>query len=641
MTEPSRADILALLAPHVDAVFYRARNPDVAASGADPVAHYAATGWREGRDPSPWFDSDAYLDANPDIRAAGLNPLLHYLRTGRLEGRAVFRPDGGRRRMLDALERPQAITWVDAAPAGASRLEAHEIAAALRPALAAVRGFVLALSHDDYTRVSGGVQAVIADEQRKYRGARHCYLHLAPVRAGPALAETGCDLLLTLDGATLGTAPVVAIVAALRASALPLARSLVVHALMGHAPEDVAALAACLAADRRVFWAHDYFAACEGYTLLRNDLAYCGAPPADSMACRICRHGDRRPRHVARLRALFDAIGFEVAAPSQVALDLWRRAAALPVRQARVQPHCRIVAGTPIVPPPERALRVAFVGLPVAHKGWPLFLSLVQANAGRDDVAFHHVADAAALRPQAGLTGIAASVRPDQPDAMVRAVRTAGIDIVLVLSPWPETFSLVTHEALAAGADVLALAASGNAATVVQASARGAVLADGAALLRLFEGGRLPVRSARATGALLWSGTTATLGAAPAPAQIQAPDLAFLFDDGPAEASLRDGLHRLAVPPGSREMRILSRATAPADVTPHSTDRRRLGIAVARLALDGTALAAHDPRLLAGWHRDALLWTDGDARLCVEGAREVSLVVSASAIHWRVVGSGP
>jgi len=41
---------------------------------------------------------------------------------------------------------------------------------------------------------------------------------------------------------------------------------------------------------------------------------------------------------------------------------------------------------------------------------------------------------------------------------MVAALAEHAIDLVVLLSPWPETFSYVMHEALAAGADVVALA---------------------------------------------------------------------------------------------------------------------------------------------------------------------------------------
>lgn len=70
-----------------DAEFYRRANPDVAATGADPLTHYLQIGWAEGRNPSPLFDNDWYFEQNPDVAKAGLNPLLHYLSAGASEGR--------------------------------------------------------------------------------------------------------------------------------------------------------------------------------------------------------------------------------------------------------------------------------------------------------------------------------------------------------------------------------------------------------------------------------------------------------------------------------------------------------------------------------------------------------------------------
>lgn len=80
--------LAAQLAAVFDAAFYRRANPDVARSGADPLAHFLEVGWAEGRDPCAVFDTDWYLDCNPDVAAAGLNPLAHYLASGGQEGRA-------------------------------------------------------------------------------------------------------------------------------------------------------------------------------------------------------------------------------------------------------------------------------------------------------------------------------------------------------------------------------------------------------------------------------------------------------------------------------------------------------------------------------------------------------------------------
>lgn len=76
-----------------DTDWYLAHNPDVAAAvatgGIDALTHYAQYGWKEGRDPSRFFDTSLYLTENPDVAAAGINPLLHYLAFGYTEGRAL------------------------------------------------------------------------------------------------------------------------------------------------------------------------------------------------------------------------------------------------------------------------------------------------------------------------------------------------------------------------------------------------------------------------------------------------------------------------------------------------------------------------------------------------------------------------
>lgn len=72
-----------------DPAYYLRRNPDVAAAGADPLLHYKASGWREGRNPSAAFDGNAYLRAYPDVAGAGANPLFHYILHGQAEGREI------------------------------------------------------------------------------------------------------------------------------------------------------------------------------------------------------------------------------------------------------------------------------------------------------------------------------------------------------------------------------------------------------------------------------------------------------------------------------------------------------------------------------------------------------------------------
>lgn len=107
-----------------DAQFYLSHNPDVAAAGADPLRHYAAFGWKEGRDPSPLFSTNAYLSAYPDVAKVGVNPLVHYVRFGQAEGRQVRSSVPAAAAAAPAPATPAAA----AAPAGTAILDCYNTA---------------------------------------------------------------------------------------------------------------------------------------------------------------------------------------------------------------------------------------------------------------------------------------------------------------------------------------------------------------------------------------------------------------------------------------------------------------------------------------------------------------------------------
>lgn len=89
MAGEATPDDMRLLAIAVDADFYRQAHHDLTYAELNPPLHYGVSGWREGRDPVPWFSTNAYLELNPDVAAAGANPFVHYLRRGFREGRAI------------------------------------------------------------------------------------------------------------------------------------------------------------------------------------------------------------------------------------------------------------------------------------------------------------------------------------------------------------------------------------------------------------------------------------------------------------------------------------------------------------------------------------------------------------------------
>jgi hypothetical protein len=82
---------------------------------------------------------------------------------------------------------------------------------------------------------------------------------------------------------------------------------------------------------------------------------------------------------------------------------------------------------------------------------------------------------------------------------------------------------------------------------------------------------------------------------------------------------------------------LRSRAWTPAEMQPDSDDTRRLGVAVARLLLDGRLVALDSPALAAGWHAPEAdgRWTDGAAGIPVAGVRCLAFDVAMAGRYWR------
>ncbi len=643
---------MQLLAEHFDPAFYLSRYEDVRAAGGDPALHYALAGWREGRRPNAWFDTAYYLASNRDVAQAAVNPLWHFLVQGRAEGRAAARPASLQRDRLDRVRTASQAGARHAAPRDATALDAEAVRRHVALACLGARGLALSASHDRYDAILGGTQLLVADEQAKFNGARVAYLHLSPVVARVTLAPLDADssVQLVLDGRMLGVARYEAVAAALAAIELApeAARILVVHCLLGHDERGLAAAAAALETTVNLFWVHDFSSLCEGLHLLRDDIAGCGAPPPASLACRVCIHGDSRGGHRERMLWLFGTLAFHVVAPSRSALDLWRRGAGLPHLSARVHAHCRL-----FLPPRRRtadgeAIRVGFVGFAVYHKGWPLFERL--AEAGGSECRFSHFADAEHLTSHPGIEPVAVRVAPNNRLAMTQALAAHGIDIALVLSPWPETFCFVAYEAMAAGAAVIALTGSGNVADLVRLTGRGVVVASfDEALALLRDGGVRALADAasqeHSPGGLVHCGTSATLDLnldATEPQPLEAlltgdPDLALIAGGAVVRPTLHDGVYRFALPPGCDPGRLVSRSYVPALMYVGSTDHRRLGVAVAALALDGVTVPPGGPGRRIGWHapEHGWQWTDGDAGLALAGAAELSVTLLPMAAYWR------
>ena len=82
-THPGEHADLIQLSGLFDAEWYREEYPDAEELG-EPLAHFCASGWREGRRPNPYFDPEWYASTYLSEREGEINPLVHYIQEGEL-----------------------------------------------------------------------------------------------------------------------------------------------------------------------------------------------------------------------------------------------------------------------------------------------------------------------------------------------------------------------------------------------------------------------------------------------------------------------------------------------------------------------------------------------------------------------------
>ncbi|MGV6847915.1 MAG: hypothetical protein ACWA5A_05990 [Marinibacterium sp.] len=493
-----------------DAGFYLARYPDVAKAGVDPLIHYAEHGWKEGRDPNPDFSTTYYLSANPDIEAAGCVPFWHYCAVGRGEGRYPRHPGGHR---VEALFRQvpldeQVKHWRGGRTVPDDLADVEAVLAGIRAAQAGRDTLILSVSHDNYRANPGGIQICIQREEDLAPARGAVYLNLHPALPMPRLADPDTDPVveMLLDGTAFGHARLSTLIQAAERLQGQFDRfKMIVHQMLGLTPEGIADLAR--AGEARIWlWLHDYLTICPSYTLQRNGIAYCGAPPVTSNACGICLYGGERKTHAARMAAFFESLDVHVLSPSRVTADIWRDRSGLRPASLTVCPHMDLdwidrdaedetEEGTVSDPdtgsdkgPDEGPVTVGYLGTPVPFKGWTIFQRLVEKHDLGGNMRFVYCG----ARPVklAGVDQVPVHVTTDTPDAMIDAVADQQIDLVLHWATWPETFSLSCYEALAGGAFVLTNPVSGNVAATIERLGTGAVLEDEADLIAFFDDGR-------------------------------------------------------------------------------------------------------------------------------------------------------
>jgi glycosyltransferase involved in cell wall biosynthesis len=346
--------------------------------------------------------------------------------------------------------------------------------------------FVVALSHDNYLKVVGGVQLCVGNEQRIFNENKVGYIHFFPTNHRPTLARPeepfyvsiSCNGQFVAEFQAESALELLDLLA--QAPAKKTLSRVILHQLMGFNIDWVHRLVKESGRGKALFWVHDYFSLCPSYALMRNDIVFCNAPPVSSNSCLICIYGEERAKHLQAFHRLFNDLDLMVVACSQLAEQVWKEKAGFHVAGSLMMPHCYVQrentkrTSNNILPPSP--LKIAFVGLTTYYKGGETWEYIVRRFGSDTRYKFFHFAvQRDRSLPQ---TFIFANVTSENRHAMVDALKTHHIDVVFLWSVCSETFSFRLHEAMAAGCYVVTHPDSGNIQATVLRTNCGAVLTD-------------------------------------------------------------------------------------------------------------------------------------------------------------------
>jgi hypothetical protein len=239
------------------------------------------------------------------------------------------------------------------------------------------------------------------------------------------------------------------------------------------------------------FWCHDYFSVCPSYCLLRNNLDYCGAPDINSNSCMICKYRDNRLLYRLEFQKLFNKYEFDVISPSEFSLSLWQNKFVPAGLHGRVLPLASLHWKNNIQKLEQNGpLNIAFVGYPVHHKGWNIWIDFTSSMRTDYRFKFFHFSKVAGKKGNYKQKSV--SVTSGNRMAMVSALRKNSIDVAFLWSLWPETFSFTLYESIASGCFIITNKNSGNIQNFLKKNpSRGIILESLVELIELFSSGKI------------------------------------------------------------------------------------------------------------------------------------------------------
>jgi len=333
---------------------------------------------------------------------------------------------------------------------------------------------IIAIAHDNYSKNIGGVQTIMNLEKNVLVRAKGNYWSVHPSTPSSYLAKNPI-LELFHNESYIGSFSSEYLGEILKLIEQESAHSkqgfrLIIHSLLGHDPESIAKSIQMMRKKECDFYLHDFYTLCPSFKLLRNNLNFCHCPEVTSTSCKMCMFGNIRASHVTRVNSIINQKGVSLIAPSESTRSIWLASSNLK-KEVKVVPHLKLEPISKHEGNKNQRPRIAFFGPPNPEKGWKNFLSLHELLSDTFDFYVFAQSDPSIKDVKFVFLNNSKGAINHTRDLLI----DNGIDYAFIYPNWPETYSLVTAEAISAGVFVLTNDHSGNVAALVKQSKSGAI----------------------------------------------------------------------------------------------------------------------------------------------------------------------
>lgn len=225
------------------------------------------------------------------------------------------------------------------------------------------------------------------------------------------------------------------------------------------------------------YYLHDFYSICNNCNFTNESGKFCGYSFNEEKCNEKCGYYYLSKENRRVFAELMETFGERIIciAPSENTKNIFLKNFRKYEAHFRVIEHQRCAEVEKLAVKNEEKLRVAFIGAQAAIKGWNDFKNIKDMLI-IPEVELFYLGTGTDI-PN-GVKHINVSVREQGNMAMQEALRNNKIDVVLLLSCWPETYSYTYYESLSAGCYVIAYKSGGNIAEQVMKRGNGKVFND-------------------------------------------------------------------------------------------------------------------------------------------------------------------